>query len=299
MLKVALYLVYIYFRKFYTKGDLLTFCTIFGIISVSLIAIYQNYYDYYYLLFLFAFGTLFHHFERKDLNFLKNNKYYKKIIFLEYLIINIPFISLFLIKKDFLFALIYLIFIGICVFIPQNTIKIKYPFDVTDPFWHISFRKYKLIGVLPIVFVLIFIGKIYNNINLGIFGLFLVAFLSVFPYFERESIFYIHFSHFSAEKYIRKQIITGGINFLCVFTPFCLTFWLLFAFEQWWIVFVFFIFPLLNLLMKYTFFENILFHNIIFVVVLSLFQLGVPLLVLPFFYYKSIAKIKKIQYVTN
>lgn len=299
MLQTALYLIYIYWRKFFVKGDYLSLGILLTILTLSLIGIYQTYTENYYFLFVFLLIPISHHFNRNDFVLLQNTSKHKVIIFLEYFFNSLTILLIFSVKQDFLYAFISVLVLVILVFLPQKSLKIKYPFSVFDPFWIISFRKYKLIFLLPVILFLMIMGKIYDNENLILFSFGLVGILATIPYFEREFKAHIVSSAFKKEVYLEKQIRCGIKNFLLLSFPFIL---LIISFLSWEILIFslgIVLLPLLGILTKYAFFENTILQSIVFTLILANYSFGLPIICLPFLYHQAVKKVKKIQNVTN
>lgn len=300
MMQTALYLTYIYYRKFFVKGDLLAVSLLLGGVLFSLFAIFQNYADYYFLLFIFLLGTVSHHLQRKDIQLLKNYTNHRKILFTEYCIENFLILFVFLLKTDFRNLIIYLFCIVIITFLPQKTQKTRYPFVIFDPQWHISFRKYKLVMFFPLSFILIWIGYSYKNENLGIFSLLLASFICTIPYFERELQAHIVISDYLGKNYLWKIIKTGFLNFLIFFLPIFITFLIVFqSFSYVWSFPIFFLLPLVGILTKYVFFESLIVQSLVFFAVVAGTPYGVPLVAIPLLHYKSVQSIKKMQYANH
>lgn len=298
MIKTALFLVYIYYRKFFIKGDFLALGLIliglFGILS----SVYQNYESYCYALFLFLIETAFYHQQRNDFSLLKIRTNYQMLIFLEYLIKNAPVWLIFLLKKDIFLAILFIFGLVLCLFLPDKNLKIKYPFSFFDPLWHNTFRRYKLLISIPLCVIFICVAKWYHNENLGIFMLFVTASIAMFPYFEREHTAHINASVFKGADYLQKQLKTGFLNFLWIFTPVLLVFLCFFPKEILFVPFCF-LFPFAALISKYALFDNKLSQGIILAITLGGITYGFPIFVFPFLYYKSIKTIKEIQDVTD
>lgn len=299
MIQKSFNLVYIYWRKFFNKGDFLTFGGILSVFIFCLTGIYQTYQENNYFLFIFLLIPISHHFGRGDFLLLQKFSNWRKIIFLEYFFYITPILLIFSIKKDFVYVVLCVFVVVILIFLPQKNLKISYPFNFFDPFWIISFRKYKLIFLLPVIIFLVIMGKIYNNESLALFSFFLIAIMGVIPYFERE--FYAHMliSTFKGRKYLHKQMIYGMKNFTFLIIPFFILIFCIFSWKIAILGLLSFLFPLLGVLTKYTFFENTISQSIVFVVILGGYAFGLPFLCLPFLYYQAIKKVKKLQNVTN
>lgn len=298
LLKIAFYLTYVFWRKFFVKGDFLALSLIFVGLFGSLIGIYKTYTENYYLLFFFLLGTIFHHFNREDFSLLKNNHHWRIIILLEYGISNFPILLIFILKNDFINAIYYASVLIFCSFSPQKTQKFPLPFGLFDPLWHNTFRKYKLIFSIPIGLFFMIMAKIYHNENVAIFGILMTALAGSMPYFDREHQAHIAISFFRGKAYLHRQIFVGLLNYALISIPIGICV----VVTNWELLFYFVLFfsiPLLGIFTKYTFFDSQFAQNIIFVFLLSGFFYGLPILTFPILYYISIKKINKMQYATN
>ena len=92
-------------------------------------------------------------------------------------------------------------------------------FSLTDPTWHIAFRKYKLIIVLPLTIAFVIIGRIYENPNVALFALGAMAFTACVPYFEREFSSHIAVANHKGEMYLREQLKAGLLNTMILLCP--------------------------------------------------------------------------------
>lgn len=299
MFQKSLYLTYIYWRKIFSKGDWLTIGALLAVFSFCLVGIYQTYEKNYYFLFVFLISLVAHHFGRNDFPLLQRFSNWRKIIFLEYLFTILPILLIFSIKQDFLYAVLCVFVVSILVFLPQKSIKIVYPFAIFDPFWVVSFRRYKLIFLFPLLIFLLVMGKIYDNENLALFVFFVMAILGAIPYFEREFLIHILVSKFKGEKYFGRQILCGIKNFTILFLPIFVLSLVLFSWKITFLGVFSYLVVALAILTKYTFFENPLMQSIIFVIIMGGYAFGLPLICLPFLYYKAVKKIKKLQNVTD
>lgn len=296
MLKIVFYLVYIFWRKYFVKGDYLALSLIFIGLSFSLAGIYKNYADYYFLLFLFPLGMLFHHWGRNDFPLLKTHRHWRGLIFGEYVINNVPILLIFSVKQDFLWAVLTVLFLGFCACLPQKSFKMAYPFSVFDPLWHTAFRKYKLILGLPVSLFLVAIAKAYNNENIAVFALIFNALLCCVPYFEREHQAHIGISFFKGKAYLHQHIRVSFQNYLWVSLLPILLATVLFSWELLVYGLLFYGIVLVSLLTKYAFFENPVSQSIVFVLIASGFTYGIPFLALPVLYIQAL---KKINFVGN
>ncbi|MFB9078242.1 hypothetical protein ACFFLS_16960 [Flavobacterium procerum] len=216
---------------------------------------------------------------------------YKLILFTEYLIYSFPFYLVLLVKSEFVFIGAIMLFKIVLISLPKFNLKIiKYPFNTFNIYWHISFRKYKLVYILPLLIIVIFMAVKSDNVNL-LYAVFIaLSFIACVPSFERETIAEIKQNPFDAEKYLRFQFKNSIINTFYLVLPIAVTICFLFQWEK--LIFLIFVFiaPIINLLFKYIYFNNSLLQQIFFVIFItgSLVLFGVPFLATPFIYKKAI-----------
>lgn len=298
MIHCVLYLTYIYFRKFFKKKDFLTLFAIIFVLFCLFLKIYKEYNTYRYFLFLFLFSIAGHHFNRKDLNWLKKHPNWRTLIILEYALTSAPIFIIFLLKKDFLLCVIFALCVAGIAFLAQKNLKIRYPFLLFDPFWVICFRKYKLLLWLPIGLSLVFLGKTHHNPNLVVFSLLITSIIGAIPSFEREHRWHLISSEFTEKQYLIKQlkinilnyfIFSILINLLAIFT---------FADTFPYVVLSFFV-PTIGVYTKYCCFKNLLRQSIVFSLLICALPYAFPIVFLPLLHYFSVKEIKKIKYVTN
>lgn len=249
---------------------------------------------------LFSLDIFFYHINRKDIEFLKLNRKWKLILFGEYFVYSLPYLVLLIINKEYLFALLFLILIMFYIAAPQLNGKIiKYPFKLFDPFWHICWRRNKLILFLPITVFLVILGDLYNNENLIIASFFIASLFGALPSFQRESLESIKISSYYEKYYLTNQFKTVIVNSLMVTTPLIVSLLIFQKWELFCFVPLIFAIPLVNIIFKYSFFKNQFQHQLMLAVFLSMLPLGIPVIAIPFLYLKSVRTIKAIQYASN
>lgn len=298
MVKILQYLILIRLRKFLPKQDsfaILLFLFFYGMAIFFLNQTYSKYGNY------FIYGSIIdiflYHSNRKDLELLKQYKKIKVLLLTEYTIYGLPFLFIYIFHKNWSFVAIQILtsFVILFVKLPPSFKSIKYPFKLFDPFWHINFRKHKLIVFLPLIFFLNYIGWQSNNENLNISTLFLASIFGCLPSFQRENINHIKMSYFQSNIYIVAQIKNTLYNVSYLAIPIILCFVIL---QKWdlllFLPLVYFL-PIVNILFKYSFYYNILLQQLFFIVFVVNIQSGLPLLALPFMYYKSLKTLKQIQ----
>lgn len=236
--------------------------------------------------------------QRLDVELLKMKKNYKLILFIEYLIYSSPFYLVLLLKNEFIFIAAIILFKILLINAPKFNLKIiKYPFDTFNIYWHISFRKYKLIYILPILITIIFMAVNSKNQNL-LYVVFLgLSLIACIPSFERETIEEIKHNPFDAQKYLNFQFKNSIINTAYLILPVALTLCVLLQWENLILLIFIFIIPLLNLLLKYIYFNNSYLQQIFFTLFIasSIFLFGVPLLAAPFIYKKAIKTLNELK----
>lgn len=298
MIQILHYLFLIRFRKLVSKDDsiAMSLIVLFYLVTAVIVFInYESFRNYVPLLFL---DVIAYHLQRRDIEILKLKKKYKTILFTEYIIYSFPFYLVLLLKKEFFVIVAILLFKIVLINAPRLNLKtIKYPFNLFNIHWHISFRRYRLIYVFPFLIALIYVAISHKNENLIFLVFLILSFIACIPSFERESIEEININPFGAKKYLLYQLKNVFINTFYIVIPIALT---LCFFQQWeklLFVIIIFIPPLLNVFFKYIYFDNTIIHQIIFVlfIVSNIFMFGVLLLFVPFIYKKAIEKLNTIK----
>jgi hypothetical protein len=300
MIKTIQTLVLIRLRKFLPPGDKLALILFFCGYILCFVCINEKFEVLRNYSLVFSLDIFFYHINRKDIELIKLSRKWKLVLLGEYFVYSFPYLVLFLLNSEYLLALLFFILTTACITIPQvNGKTIKYPFRLFDPFWHICWRKNKLLLFYPFIIFLVVIGDLHNNENLIIASFFLASIFTVLPSFQREVYESIKMSTYIGKHYLQKQFKTAIFNSLIITIPLIVT---LFLFQKWQLLFftpLIFAFPLVNILFKYSFFSNQFLHQVMFVVFLSTLPLGIPIIAIPFLYLKSIKTIKAIQYVSD
>lgn len=302
MIKIICYLFLIRFRKILHKDDYLAMFFISVLYVLIAILVYNNYEYFKNYIFLLFFDIALYHINRTDVEFLKLDKNYKSILFLEYLIYSFPFYIALLFKKQFLIVLGFLLFNLILILLPKMNFKINsYPFQIFNAHWHISFRKYRLIYTFPLIIGLNYLAIEYNNENIIFFSFIVLTLISCAASFERERPEEIKRNPLDSEKYLLKQMENSIINTFYIVIPVVLVLVFLSKWEMLIFLIIIFAVPLINLLLKYAYFDNSFLQQIVFVffIGLSFMLYGVPLLSIPILYKKAIKNLKIIKYVKD
>lgn len=300
MIKILKYLILIRFRKILPKDDYLAISLLLLFYVVAFYFLNKLFPQYPYLFLFSSLELVLYHQNRQDLDLLKFSKIYKLLLFTEYLIYSLPYLLIYSINDRFDIFIIHLSVLILLLLIPKQDYRIiKYPFKLFDPFWHICFRKNKLIIFIPLIVFLNIIGNEYHNENLNISALLIVAIISCLPSFKREELIYLKTNPFDSKKYLFKQIQVVISNTFILSSALIVCF---IVFQKWnlllFISFVF-VFPVISILFKYSFFNNPLLQQIFFAFFIGTAQVGLPFLILPFLYYKSIKTINSLKNVRD
>ncbi len=296
MLKILQYLIIIRFRKIFAKDDFFAIALFLLAITVLCYFFQINYQKNVVYLAVFIIQIIAIQIDRKDKDFLVLNKNFKIILLLEYVILSLPILVLLVLNSKFYYFLGYLFSIFLVTFINKSTSQvIRYPFKMFDVFWTISFRKYKLFFVIPVLGFMIFMGFKYNNSNLQYAVLLILGAVLCIPTSEREKLHFIKASSFIGKDYLWQQVKTICYNSMFVLIPIAILFAVLQEFQTLLFVPLLLLFPVVNLLFKYVFFDRIIVHNIFFGLFLGFLIYGFPMLIIPIIYFKAIKNLKIIQ----
>ena len=296
MIPLLAYLLRIRIRKLFGKDDYLAVFMLLTGIGVVLYFLNRNYSQYasYSLVFLLEIVRI--HTNRKDLELLKLSPNYHTILFLEYNLYAFPTWVLLLLNQKFIEAIILLAILTLISRIPKiNRKTLHYPFKMFDPFWVVAFRKNRLLLYFPLVILLGYMGIRHNNENLHYAILVFIGMISCSPSFEREEIIHIKASHYIGKNYLFQQYKTTAFNFMYIGIPLAILFGFL---QQWFLIALIpmlLLFPMLNLLFKYVFFERKMLHALFFTLFLGNIIYGLPLLLVPLLYFKAIKNLNAIQ----
>ena len=213
-----------------------------------------------------------------------------------------PFYIVFLLKWDFLILLVFLIFKIIMINLPKINFKtISYPFQLFNPYWHIHFRKYKLVFLFPVLSGLIFMSIKHSNENIIYFVFIGLTLIFCVPSFERECLDEIKRTPFDSKTYLIHQFKNSLINSLYLIIPIAIILSILLKWDMLFFLVGVVIITLTNILLKYTFFSNPFLQQIVFILffLLSISLFGVPLLIVPYLYIKSIENLNTIKYANH
>ncbi|MEC4053242.1 hypothetical protein VSP10_10620 [Myroides odoratimimus] len=299
MLTLLKYLIEIRFRKYISKGDYTAMSLIIGLYIGTAVLAYFNY-EVVRGLFYFVFlDVILYHMSRTDIELLKVYKHYRIVLWFEYLLYSFPFLVVLIANQEYVGMGSVVVLYYLLSFIPkkQSTV-VKYPFSLVDPFWRISFRKFKLLWILPLVILFSIMGVRHSNENLVIGSFILAGILTMIPTFERERETEIMTSVLSGREYMEEQVKGQMFNSLLVIMPILLLV-LALSFDWnyvFWGVLVL-ILPMCNTVLKYSFYKSELKHQLF--IASCFIGIGLPLLAMPFLYKRAIRQLNQIKNVES
>jgi len=293
--KIIYTLILIRFRKSLAKDDYTAITLIVMLYLAVAYFAYMNFESIGNLFYLLFSDSILYHQKRNDFELLKVNKKYREIIFTEYILYGLPFFIVLFLKGKIIDILIILLIYGGMILSPKLQFKpIKYPFKLFNPYWHITFRKYKIIFWLPLILIISYMGLKHNNENIQFFVLGIVAVICCFPSFEREKIIEMNYAPYTPNKYLYLQLKNTFINTLYFIIPILLIVYLT-IFNVNIVLFTLFAvsIPLINVLLKYCFFYNPIKQQLSFV--FGIMTAGIIIITVLYLYRRALKNIKIIK----
>jgi len=254
-----------------------------------------------YLVILACLSFQFKLTEKGRTDFLRStfgDKLKNKIRVLENLIISFPLVLILVYKSLFLEA-ISLLFCSITIalfsFHSNLNFTIPTPFSKNPFEFSVGFRKTFLL--FPLAYILTAISINVDNFNLGIFSMLLMNIITLSYYSKPEEEYYVWIHADTPKSFLKKKMIIATKNSILLSIPIVIGL-LLFYPDEYGMVLLFFLIGILFLwtmvLAKYSAFpsEINLPEGIIIALAVSLPPL--ILLIIPYFYMKSIKNLKLI-----
>ncbi|SER37256.1 hypothetical protein [Myroides profundi] len=299
MLTLLKYLIEIRFRKYVSKGDYVAMMLICGLYIGTAVLAYFNYAIVKGIFYFVFLDAILYHMSRIDIELLKVYKHYRILLWFEYLLYSFPFLVVLIVNQEYIGLGSVVVLYYLLSFIPkkQSTV-VKYPFSLVDPFWRISFRKFKLLWILPIVILFSVMGVKHSNENLVIGSLILAGILTMIPTFERERETEIMTSVLNGGEYLEQQVKVQMFNSLLVIMPVLLLV-LVLSFDWnyvFWGVLVL-VLPMCNAVLKYRFYKSELKHQLF--IASCFIGIGLPLIAMPFLYKRAIRQLNQIKNVES
>jgi len=221
-----------------------------------------------------------------------------KIRMLENFILCIPFISI-LLCKSFLFeaSILFLcsIILALFSFHSNFNLTIPTPFSKRPFEFSTGFRKTFLI--FPIAYALTIIAIHVDNLNLGIFAFLLVFLTSSSYYYKPEHEYYIWIHAETPKTFLKNKVFNASKNATLIAFPILFTL-LIFYPSEFELILTFFLIELLFLwtviLAKYSAYPREMNLPESMVIAFGSYFPPLLLIIIPFFYAKSISKLKNI-----
>ena len=221
-----------------------------------------------------------------------------KLRIIENLIICIPFFIILIYKNQFLEASILLLGSIVFAFLKLQdvlNITLSTPFSKNLFEFSVGFRK--TFFIFPIAYILTIIAIKVDNLNLGIFS-FLLLFLTTMGFYSKpENEYYVWIYKSNAMLFLKNKLLSASKNVTLLVSPIIITLLLYFT-SEFQLVLIFFIAGMLFqwtiILAKYSVYPQEM--NLIEGIIIALSFYFPPLLlaIIPFFYKKSIKKLKVI-----
>jgi hypothetical protein len=219
-----------------------------------------------------------------------------KIRVLENFILCIPFVSI-LLYKDFLFEASILvacsIILALFTFHSNFNQTIPTPFSKRPFEFSTGFRK--TFFLLPVAYALTVIAINVDNLNLGIFAFLLVFLTSLSYYHKPEQEYYVWIFAETPKRFLKNKVFNAIRNASILVAPIIISL-LIFYPNEFELILLFFIIGLLFLctiiLAKYSAYPGEMNIPEGILIALSLYFPPLLLAIIPFFYSKSINKLK-------
>lgn len=254
-----------------------------------------------YLVILICFGLQFKLSEKDRTDFLittYGDKTKKKIRILENLFICVPFISVLIYKYNFLEASILFVLSIILALISFQT---NFNFTIPTPFsnrpfeFSVGFRKAFLI--FPIGYALTVMAINVDNLNLGIFSMLLIFLTTLSFYTKPEHEYYVWIHAETPKLFLKNKIIVATKFVTLLVVPILLSL-LIFYPTEFWMILLYFLIGILFLwtiiFAKYSAYPDEMNLPEGIIIAVSIFFPPILLIIIPFFYSKSINKLKTI-----
>jgi hypothetical protein len=221
-----------------------------------------------------------------------------KIRVLENFILCIPFVSI-LLYKSFLFeaSILFMcsIVLALLSFHSNFNLTIPTPFSKRPFEFSTGFRK--TFFIFPIAYALTIVAINVNNLNLGIFAFLLVFITSLSYYSKPEQEYYVWIHSETPKVFLKNKVFNAYKNATLMAIPIIISL-LIFYPSEFELILIFFLIGLLFLwaviLAKYSAYPGEMNLPEGMVIAFSLFFPPLLVAIIPFFYTKSINKLKYI-----
>lgn len=252
-----------------------------------------------YLVILTCLSLQFKLSEKNRMDFLSStfgDKTKNKIRISESLIVCIPFVAILSYKNFFLEAcLLFLCSIILALFSVHSNLNFTIPTPFSKRPFEFSAGFRKTIFIFPVAYALTVIAIHVDNLNLGIFS-FLLIFLTTLSYFSKpEPEYYVWIHAKTPKMFLKNKIFSASKNASFLVAP-ILVGLLIYYPSEYKLILLFFLMGLFFLwtviLAKYAAYPEEMNLPEGFVMACSLYFPPLLLAIIPFFYTKSIKKLK-------
>ncbi len=175
---------------------------------------------YFYGLFMLFYTSKLSESQRNDfLKSIYNKRDYLKLRIVENIICSVPFILFLVYKQLYLAALILCIINTIIGLVPLN---MSFNYTIPTPFskrpfeFVVGFRN--TFFIFPIAYLLNYIAIREGNFNLGVFSIFIIAFVCFYFYSKIENEYYVWNFNLNPHEFLKEKIKTCLLYFtiLCI-----------------------------------------------------------------------------------
>ncbi|WP_396189006.1 ABC transporter permease [Flavobacterium sp.] len=219
-----------------------------------------------------------------------------KIRIFENFILCIPFVSI-LVYKNFLFEATILFFCSIILalfsFHSNFNLTIPTPFSKRPFEFSTGFRR--TFFIFPVAYALTVIAINVDNLNLGIFAFLLVFLTSLSYYYKPEQEYYVWIFAETPKRFLKSKVFNAIRNASVLVAPIIISL-LIFYPNEFELILLFFIIGLLFIctviLAKYSVYSGEMNIPEGIIIGFSLYFPPLLLVIIPFFYSKSINKLK-------
>lgn len=222
----------------------------------------------------------------------------KKIRILENLILCIPFVSILLYKNLLFEATILLLcsmILALFSFHPNFDLTLPTPFSKRPFEFSTGFRK--TFFLLLFAYFLTGIAIQVDNINLGIFAFSLVFLITLSYYTKPEQEYYVWIHSDTPKTFLKNKIVSASKNVALLTAPILICLFIFYP-TEFELILLFFLIGLLFLwtiiLAKYSTYPKEMNLPEGIVIAISLYFPPLLLAIIPFFYTKSIRRLKNI-----
>lgn len=226
------------------------------------------------------------------------NSIKKKIRISENLLVCIPFLSMLVYKNNFIEAsILFVMSIILATFSFQQTNNFTIPTPFSKRLFEFSVGFRKSFFIFPIAYALIVIAIYVDNLNLGIFSILLIFLTSLSYYTKPEPEYYVWIHSESPRAFLKNKVLSATKNTTLILIPILMSLLICFPirFEILLLTFLMgMLFLWTIILAKYAAYPRSINLPEGILIAFCLYFPILLLAIIPFFYYKSINKLKLI-----